>query len=70
VNAELGPEKNVESYLLDLSRFTYPQRSRLVVYLANKFHTSQDAIERELNERGFAIRDADVIVAFNMRAFV
>jgi hypothetical protein len=68
--AELGAEKDVEVYFLNLSALTLPQRSRLLSFLARKFAAPIYEVETEISRVGFPIRAADVIVSFDMRAFV
>lgn len=64
------PEANVPVYLVDLSRFTREQTDRLVVFLAQKFGAPPDEVKAEIARAGFPIRSVDVIVSFDMRAFV
>lgn len=68
--AELGGEKNVQVYLLNLRALTLTQRARLVGTLAQKFGAAIYEIEAEINRVGFPIRAADVIVSYSTRAFV
>jgi hypothetical protein len=70
VKANLGQEKNVEAYLVDLSALTLPQRARLLAMVARKFSTPIYEVESEITKAGFPIRSADVIVSFDVRAFV
>lgn len=70
VKAELGPERNIEVYLLDLAALTLPQRAALLARLAKKFDAPIYEIEKEIEAKGFPIRAADVIVSFSTRAFV
>ena len=64
----LGEEKNVEVYQLDLSAMTLKQKARLLGFVARKFNTPVYEVEKEIAQRGFPIRAADVIVSFDMRA--
>lgn len=68
--ADLGPEKDVEVYLLDLAKFDQGQRWRLIEWIGSKFGASRGEIEGELDQVGFPIRAEDVTVAFDMRAFL
>lgn len=68
--ATLGEESNVEVYLLDLSALTLPQRSHLLGIVAKKFGVPIYEVEAEINRNGFPIRAADLIVRYDMRAFV
>jgi hypothetical protein len=68
--ANLGDEKNVEVYVLDIQRLTADQRDRLVQWVAEKFGVPPAAVNEQLESVGFPIREADVIVAFSMRAFL
>jgi hypothetical protein len=67
---EVGTEKDVEVYMLDLSALTLPQRSCLLVSVARRFGVTVYEIEAEISKVGFPIRAADVIVSYDMRAFV
>ena len=68
--ADLGPEKNVEVYLLDLRALTLGQRARLLNSVAQKFHSPVYEVEAEIARSGFPIRAVDVIVSFSPRAFL
>lgn len=70
MKANLGPEEDVEVYLLDLSALTLAVRARLVGRMAAKFRCPIYEIEKELRRSGFPIRAADVIVSYSVRAFV
>jgi hypothetical protein len=70
VKADFGPEKNVEAYFLDLGALTLPQRARLLAMLARKFKAPIYEVEAEITNAGFPIRAVDVIVRFDVRAFV
>lgn len=69
VKANLGEEKDVEAYLLDLAALTLPQRARLLAIVAKRFGAPIYEVEAEINKAGFPIRAVDVIVSFDMRAF-
>lgn len=70
VKAELGPEKDVEVYLLDLRALTLGQKAKLLGRMAATFGVPIYEVEAELNRSGFPIRAVDVIVSFDVRAFV
>ena len=70
VLAGLGPEKNVEVYLLDIPALTIDQRARLLFSIAKRFNAPIYEVEAEVARSGFLIRAADVIVSYDMRAFV
>jgi hypothetical protein len=70
VKAELGPEKDVEVYFLDLAALTIPQRARLLDTVARKLKAPIYEVEAEIAKAGFPIRAVDVIVSFDVRAFV
>lgn len=70
INAQLGPEKDVPVYMLDLSALPLNQRSRLISMIAKKSGAAIPEVERVMVAEGFPIREADVIVSFDMRAFV
>lgn len=71
IKADLGgKEKDVEVYLLNLAALTLDQRARLLGRMAKTFGVPIYEVEAELNRSGFPIRAADVIVSFDMRAFV
>ena len=68
--ATLGEEKSVEAYLIALKALTLRQRANLSAHLARKFRVTIDEVEHKFQMEGIPIRAADVIVSFNMRAFV
>jgi hypothetical protein len=71
VKAELqGEGHDKEVYLLDLAAMTIPQRARLLDKVAKKFGVPIYEVEAEIAKKGFPIRSADVIVSFDVRAFV
>jgi hypothetical protein len=70
VKAELGEEKDVEVYLLNLQAMTLKQRAHLLGYVSRKFGLLVSDLEKEIAENGFPIRAADVIVSISMRALV
>lgn len=67
---QLGEERDVEVYLLNLRALTLMQRARLVGAIALKFGTPVHQVEAEIAKSGFLIRAVDVIVSFDVRAFV
>ena len=68
--ASLGEEKDVEVYKLNLSAMTLEQRSRLLGHIAKRFNVPIYEVEAEIAKVGFPIRAADLIVSYDMRAFV
>jgi len=66
--AHLGPEKDVEVYMLDLRALTLGQRARLLMVVSEKTGVPASVIEADIEPRGFPIRAADVIVSISMRA--
>jgi hypothetical protein len=70
VRAQLGSETDVEAYMLNLNAMTLRQRANLLSSLAQKFKCPISEIEAELQQRGFPIRAVDVVVSYDMRAFV
>jgi hypothetical protein len=68
--ANLGPERDVVIYKLSVAELKPDQRERLVSWLVGRFGGDPADIERELSERGFPIRESDVIVAFSLRPFL
>lgn len=69
-NTQLGPEKDVPVYMLDLAALPLNQRSRLIGMIAAKSGASISVVEQVMATEGFPIREADVIVSYDMRAFV
>lgn len=70
MKAELGAEKDVEVYMLDLRALSLSERARLLSIVAKRFGVTVAEVEAEITARGFPIRAADVIVSYDMRAFV
>jgi hypothetical protein len=68
--AQLGEEKDVPVYMLDLKALPLNARARLVAMVAKKCDATIAQVEEVMNTQGFPIREADVIVSFDMRAFV
>src|SRR5262249_13776611 len=60
-------EESVSAYDLNLDALSPEQRERLIAWIAKEYGDSREKIEEGLNEFGFPIREADVIVAFNAR---
>ena len=70
-HADLGPEKDVEIYLLDWQNLDEDQSNKLLEMLSEKFKASTETIAEELDADGyFPIRAADVFIAFDLRAFI
>jgi hypothetical protein len=65
----LGEEKSVEVYDLNLQAMTLRQRARLLSFLAQKFGEPVYAVEAEIERKGFPIRASDVVVTIDVRAF-
>jgi hypothetical protein len=70
IKANLGEERDVEVYLLNLRAMTLGQRARLLAAMAQKFRVPVYEVEQEIERSGFPIRAVDVIVTFDTRAFV
>lgn len=70
-SANFGNEEfNVEIYKLDIAALDAGQRERLVNYVAAKFSVMPAEVERQLDNQGFPIREADVNVAFSYRGLL
>lgn len=68
--ATLGEDSD-SVYLLDTEKLSPEQRSRLIQHVAKKFGAEQAEVAAQLDQdRHFPIREADVVVAFSMRAFL
>lgn len=70
IMATLGPEKDVPVYLLNFEAMPLNERARLFGMVAQKFGVPISEVEQVAAREGFPIREADVIVSFDMRAFV
>ena len=70
VKAQLHGEGQADVYILDIEALTLPQRARLWSKVAKKFNAPIYEVQAEIAKKGFPIRAADVIVSFDMRAFV
>lgn len=68
--AQLGEEKDVSVYLLNFAGMTLTQRARLFAIIAAGTGVPVSVIEHVAEKDGFPIREADVILSFDMRAFV
>ena len=68
--ATLGPEKNVPVYMLDFDAMPLTQRARLFGIVAAKFGVPLNEVLKAVAAEGFPIREADVIVSYDVRAFV
>lgn len=66
---KLGDEED-EVYSLNLRALTPEAFDRLVAFVRENFRAKEDEVRHELLTNGFPIRDADVIVAFSLRAFL
>ncbi len=66
----LDGEKDVEVYMIALKALTLRQRANLSAQIARKSRQTIDDVENVLAIYGMPIRAADVIVSFDMRAFV
>jgi|SRR5579864_2970861 len=70
VKATLGEEKDVPVYMLDLAALPLNRRSALLGLIAKKCGVTVSEVEQVLARDGFPIREADVIVSYDVRAFV
>lgn len=70
VKAQLGPEKDVSVYMLDFRAMPLGHRARLFGMIAAANSVPVYEVERTAAHEGFPIREADVIVSYDMRAFV
>jgi hypothetical protein len=70
MKAQLGEEQDVPVYQLDLGALPINQRARLLALVARKCGVTIAKVEEVMLHDSFPIREADVIVAFDMRAFV
>jgi hypothetical protein len=69
--ANFGKEESeVEIHKLDWQGMSVDQKDRLVAWVAQQFNVHRAEARAELNQRGFPIRAADVIVAFSLRAII
>ncbi len=59
-----------EVYPLDLKALKPDQIVRLQTWVSERFKVSMDEAAGELLQNGFPIRAEDVIVAFDLRAFI
>jgi hypothetical protein len=69
IRATFG-EENVEAYLLNLNGMTLHQRARLLGFIANKFNVPIFEVQKQIERDGFPIRANDVILSYDMRAFL
>ena len=70
VRAQLGEERGVPVYILDLAALPLNERAQLMAIVAQKTGAPIHVVEEVATREGFPIREADVIVSYNMRAFV
>lgn len=70
--ADLGfpIRETAECYALDLAAITEEQKNRLVDWCVQKFGGDRATIRADIERSGYPIREADVTVAFSMRAFM
>jgi hypothetical protein len=69
-STQLGPEGQQEVYALDLSRFDRVQVQRLVDVMVDHFGMKAHEAKRVLETDGFPIRSVDVLVSYDVRAFL
>jgi hypothetical protein len=67
--ASLGGQAT-QVYKVDLDRLEKPQLERLLGYMVDRFGLKKSAAFAELESNGFPIREADVAVSFDLRAFI
>jgi len=67
---QLGPEGLQEVFSLDLSRFDRVQVQRLLDVMVDLFGLRPNEAKRILETDGFPIRSADVLVSYDVRAFL
>ena len=65
----LGTE-TTQVYRVDLDRLEKAQLARLLTWIADRFGCKRSAAFAELESNGFPIREADVTVSFDLRAFI
>lgn len=70
VKGEIGEEKDVEVYKLNLHLMTLKQRAHLFGFISRTFGVSIDEVEAQVAEKSFPIRAVDVIVSISARAFL
>jgi hypothetical protein len=63
VKMDIGPEKDVSCYSLDLAAMTLKQRAHLLGYISRTFGVLVSEVEKQVSEKGFPIRETDVIVS-------
>lgn len=68
--AQLGREKDVEVYMLDLRALTLGQRAKLLGKVAAASGVSISTVENIASRDGFPIRAEDLIVSISLRALV
>lgn len=67
---ELGPEGLQEVYSLDLNRFDRVQVQRLMDVMVDRFGLKPHQAKQVLESEGFPIRAVDVLVSYDVRAFL
>lgn len=68
IKALLGAEM-ADVFRLNISKLTADQKSRLIDFIAEKFHVARATAQHEIETNGFPIRAEDVVVAFDHRFF-
>lgn len=68
--ADLGEEKGVSVYMLNLNALPLAARARVIDLVARKSGAPMRLVEEVMQREGFPIREADVIVSFDMRSVV
>ncbi len=66
---QLGPE-STEVYSLDIGRLSRDQCARLVDFIVDRFAVKGREARQTLDSDGFPIRAEDVIVSYDLRAFL
>jgi hypothetical protein len=67
---QLGPEGLQEVHTLDIDRFDRAQMQRLIDLMVDHFSLKPHEARRILETDGFPIRAADVLVSYELRAFL
>jgi hypothetical protein len=70
VKVDLGAEKDVEVYLLNLAAMTLRVRARLLGAVAQELGCPVYEVEAEFSRNGLPIRAEDMIVSVSVKAFV
>jgi hypothetical protein len=64
-----GPDLT-EAYMLDLDRLEFKQRERLKQFVADRLGVRLREVDQLLDHDGFPIRAEDVLVSYQLRAFL